>query len=742
MFGFLAPAALGALGLLAIPILLHIFKPRKVRQTPFSSLRWLRASQHRLSRRIRWHQVLLLLLRLAFLALLVLALAKPILSSRSDAHVRERFILLDTSRSMAYRAPGEAVPLELGKRVAERLVAQVLPSDRTALVLTGARPCALGPLAADAGLHLPRLRAASEELGGADFGGALGLVGPMIGPGRRGSTVDLFLVTDNQVHNWAPRDISRFLEGIEAPVRAHVIDVGPAAMENTWIVNARIGVTAPGTHPVIRAQVRTAGHETHRRTVRLGGLPGFADQSTTVEVVPGTPAWTEFEVPRDYDLDGKVARLTLEPSDGLPGDDVYWLNLDAGAAITVLVIEPQSTAVAELQPGFHLRTAIQALGSGAQAGLELVRRAETDILAPEIERADVVIMVDVPSLSASDLESLEARVAAGAGLVVFLGPGIDAEFYGTRMFSPLRPHSCLLPLPPGDPPPAARERRRLTRISGIDWSHPVLQPLYDPVYGDLAEVQLAAYHRLGSSSMGRGMRVLASADRETPAIVETGLGLGKVVLFNTTANDAWSDLPRRKSFVPLIGRLLDYLAHGARRSMFMLGENVSVPLPVSATNVTVTVETPAGVELEPRPQALGGRQVIQLGQLVEAGAYTVRYRVGEERRSFPFVVQPGRDESLLLRGNRESLRAWWAPADVRFLTADPETGDLDLVDTRVLLDPWLMVLACLILAAEMFFVHWLCPRVNPAVVTTPLAAEGVFTADRGPDSQPAGGRPS
>src|SRR5436190_23113444 len=103
MIGFLTPAALFGLGLLAIPIILHIFKPRKVRQTPFSSLRWLRASQHRISRRIRLHQILLFLLRAGFVTLIVLALAKPIFSSRAGSGAADRIVVLDVSRSMGYQ---------------------------------------------------------------------------------------------------------------------------------------------------------------------------------------------------------------------------------------------------------------------------------------------------------------------------------------------------------------------------------------------------------------------------------------------------------------------------------------------------------------------------------------------------------------------------------------------------------------------------------------------------------------
>src|SRR5256885_15535500 len=104
--------ALAAGALLAVPILIHLFKPRRVRQPPFSSLRWLPLTPQKLSRRVQWHQVLLFLLRAAFVTLLVLALARPLLNAGGGGHFRERFIVLDVSHSMGYRASGQAPPIE------------------------------------------------------------------------------------------------------------------------------------------------------------------------------------------------------------------------------------------------------------------------------------------------------------------------------------------------------------------------------------------------------------------------------------------------------------------------------------------------------------------------------------------------------------------------------------------------------------------------------------------------------
>src|SRR5580704_16959305 len=107
---FLAPAALIGILLLAIPVVAHLFKPRKMRQTPFSSLRWLKQTQQRLSRRIQWHQWLLFLVRAACIAFLVLALGKPLIGFWGDSRPIDRVLIIDGSRSMDYRAPGLPSP--------------------------------------------------------------------------------------------------------------------------------------------------------------------------------------------------------------------------------------------------------------------------------------------------------------------------------------------------------------------------------------------------------------------------------------------------------------------------------------------------------------------------------------------------------------------------------------------------------------------------------------------------------
>src|SRR5262245_58799715 len=103
--GVLAPLYLVGLAALSLPLILHL-----VRRTPrgrqvFSSLMFLLPSPPRLTRRSRLDQIILLIMRLAALALLAFAFARPFLRqaatlSIDDLAARRVAIVVDASASM------------------------------------------------------------------------------------------------------------------------------------------------------------------------------------------------------------------------------------------------------------------------------------------------------------------------------------------------------------------------------------------------------------------------------------------------------------------------------------------------------------------------------------------------------------------------------------------------------------------------------------------------------------------
>src|SRR5438046_1776415 len=104
---FLTPAFLVALGALAVPVLIHLIQRERKRVIEFPSLMFMRRIPYQSVRRRRIRHWALLMLRLAALALIVAAFARPFfrrntLAAAAQQGAREMVILVDNSYSMEY----------------------------------------------------------------------------------------------------------------------------------------------------------------------------------------------------------------------------------------------------------------------------------------------------------------------------------------------------------------------------------------------------------------------------------------------------------------------------------------------------------------------------------------------------------------------------------------------------------------------------------------------------------------
>ncbi len=81
---FLHPLALVGLAAAAIPALLHLLERRAPPEADFPPLRYLSEAERQSARRLKLRHLLLLILRTALIALVVLAAARPLVPSRGS----------------------------------------------------------------------------------------------------------------------------------------------------------------------------------------------------------------------------------------------------------------------------------------------------------------------------------------------------------------------------------------------------------------------------------------------------------------------------------------------------------------------------------------------------------------------------------------------------------------------------------------------------------------------------------
>lgn len=134
---FLHPLALAGLAAAAIPALLHLLQRRTPPEVDFPALRYLTEAERRSARRLRLRHVLLLLLRTALIAVLVLAAARPLVPARSGgAHQATALVvILDNSPSAGAVVAGRAV-LERLRGIARASLGGAAPGDRLWLMLS------------------------------------------------------------------------------------------------------------------------------------------------------------------------------------------------------------------------------------------------------------------------------------------------------------------------------------------------------------------------------------------------------------------------------------------------------------------------------------------------------------------------------------------------------------------------------------------------------------------------------
>src|SRR5918999_3785084 len=132
---FLTPLFLVALAGLAIPVLLHLIQKERKNVVQFPSLMFLRRIPYQSVQRRRIRHWLLLMLRLAALALIVLAFARPFFRSQdlgaaAASGAREVVVMLDRSYSMGY---GDR--WSRGVAAARSAINALGPADRGSIVL-------------------------------------------------------------------------------------------------------------------------------------------------------------------------------------------------------------------------------------------------------------------------------------------------------------------------------------------------------------------------------------------------------------------------------------------------------------------------------------------------------------------------------------------------------------------------------------------------------------------------------
>lgn len=665
-------------------------------------LRAHRASQ----KRILLDHWLLLALRTLILVALGVAIARPFLSGpraswMSAKAAQDRVIILDDSLSMRARRDDGMSSFDAARRQAQKLLDAMKDRDRVALVTTSvpARAAVDHPIH-DANIVRQWLENARCSAMTGDVASALHVADEVLGRGNAelGSRT-VYVLTDRcaSALNDSPVSSAASHANID---RVVVVDVGPAARRNLSLRNPRLETPVVGLH----VPIRMAYEVVNQSDIEAGGrvrisVDGRLAVTRSIESVsPRAASVDRADV--SFDSPGcHVVTLSLESEggDALLDDDTIRLAVEVPGTMPVLLVEGNPSKPSVEQDLFFFRVALSSqtgvsenqVGPADRAFLTRVV-SPADLETELLTETRVVVLGNVSHLSTGAWERLNRFVASGGGLIMLLGPNVDAAHYNRFAFS-VREEGSELPGGPrhrtgqsGDPAATASSNDAASSDQGWltigatlaiedgapertlrldDSTHPIFTDFTGFDDGGLKTAKFRQFHRLepaaGDASPTNDMvDVPVRFDTGESAMVERRAGQGRVIVMASGLTVESSSLPAMPDFVPFILNLTAFAAgDDSARLNRKTGEPITTRGRSMAMNEPVTVVEPDGTSAAAAVEPSGDALVLRYDGTNEAGVYRMTQGGGVEL----FAVNIRDDESDLRAADDQAVRAFFGP---------------------------------------------------------------------------------
>lgn len=566
---FLAPLFLVALAGLVGPILLHLTRQERGRPIRFPSLMFLEKIpfQEKSRRRIR-HWVLLIM-RLAALALVIAAFARPFvrggrLASVGGPAAEEVVVMLDRSWSMEMGENWE----EAVSR-ARSVVSALRPRDRASLIVFSETPALLHRSIGEPARILAALDTLTTTSLATRLAPAVKLAASTLAASNL-SRQRVVLISDFQRTGWRPDPDATLPEGVV--VESVVIGGDEAA--NLALADLELGRQGAGGRERVTVGARLVNTDENAVTADVVlSIDETEIETATVTVPGGGAAPVSFE---PFTLTAQFTHGELRVADPLDGgleqDNTLHFVASPGGDLDVVVVDPLGTGDSNL----YLRGAL-----GIAEGAGFAARVVGSVPDEEVLAGTQVVILNggaFPGGSAGD--RLRAFVDGGGGLLFVLGerssvPSVHAEF---------------LPATIGNVVEGDGERR----LGYVDYDHAIYEAFRGPRSGDFSQ---ASFYRTRALIETDG-QVLARFDDGSPALVEGRRGTGRVLVWATGLDRFWNNLPLQPVYLPFVHRVTRYLGgRGEIPAWHLAGSTVNL---ASLAEAAGSWEVSAGaVAMEP-----------------------------------------------------------------------------------------------------------------------------------------------
>lgn len=713
--------------LAAVPVIIHILNRRRFKVVQWAAMEYLLAAMRKNRRRLRFEQWILLATRCLVLALLGLALARPLACSqtnlaaagaqRSGLHV----LVIDNSYSMGYEVqrPEARTHLQQARLLAKQLIDRLSNGGESVVIITAANPAAA--VIAQPSYDLQGAKAAIDRIEqtsvGTDLAGALQLAMQIAEAQPAALRRELYLFTDGTRSAWdAPSAKLLHQQGEQLVKLYHIVHFN-LGRQNQW--NQAVLELRPESNLVTTkfnneflADVKGYGPSTEATIQwKLDNqpLPGGANVKLDTQTPPQILSQLTIRTGGPH-----IISVSAIGPDALGIDNTRRRVVDAASELKVLIVEGDHGVGLMSGSAAFLTLALAPPAEASAACNAKTNSAIAPELISDLELGNkvladyrAVLLTNVARFPPEQADQLQKYVQQGGTLLLFMGEQVNADSY----------NKILLPrhLMPG---PLTKRMSVGADQKGFAFDfnpHGSLHPLLSIFSGEdksgLDTAQVFTYWQVEPAGSGIE-RVLdylpagtvpststtTAPHASDPAITAQSQGAGRVIFFSTTANADWTSFPAKPAYVTLMHELLlGSINSGDAWMNVIAGRPLVLPQSLKLTAAPVLTDPASqSVVLE---QSSGGE-----GQLIYRSVplnIPGIYQLSTGTRVYPIAVNPPADEADVRTLDDSAIKAALGGInlDLQGDALPPESADRDQGND---LGWTVMLLVLALVAAESF----------------------------------------
>jgi len=627
-----------------IPLLIHLLNKRRVQTVRWGAMHLLQEVLRQKKRKLNIEQWLLLAVRIVIPLVLALCLARPVLTAlRSFGLGKTSLVMmLDNSFSMRAPAPGGSPADRARSDVSQVLQAQPNGSDAQVVLAGGNARRLLDQSTSTLDIIPKQLAETSNQAGPVKINDALQTAAASLSSAPNGAR-ELAILSDFQASDWQSA-----AEGAALPALETLLKQEPKPQvtfyrltsdltENLSIANADLSALVVAEEQPIGLRVRIQNHG--KRPWQDVAVHLEADgarlRTSRVTLAPEGEAVISFTHAFDKVGDHSLA-VRLE-GDSFPDDNAFYSVVQVRNQVNVLLVDGDPSLEALGGATDFLELALTPYQSASATLKDLIRTTKVDArrLRDEDYRGkEIIILADVDRLQGNRLNELDKFVKNGGGLIIFAGPHCDLDWYNREFY---RKGEGLLPTTikglqraQSTASPARVLQQRLT--------HPATVYFNDARGGRLQDAEFLSWLEFDASK-DANVKPLMQLDRGTPLFIEKAHERGRIILAATTADAEWSNLPLQPFFVPLMQRLVTYLATQSTVTAWdQVGEPLRIVLPKEQIGVEYTLRDPTGQTQALQVKADAGQALLESPPISAPGIYKLTQ--GNTTRLLAYNLDP------------------------------------------------------------------------------------------------------